>query len=252
MIFAFLGRITLFVHSIIVHFFFKELKYPDFTNQKKVTGEEHTLVNWNIQKGYNNFYRYSLNKTLYHLSKENPTHVLLEEVQSHSQAKFIQHNLGYNDMVYFNGLCFLTNETIKSTLQIYLKSKGKALNIKIKDKKGSRDYYNIFLVHLTHDLSQTIQCEEMRKIIETIEFETSLEKERVILLGDFNLNHKKFDSELKDKFQLVNKISKPTYPYIFPLLHLDRFYTNMCCNVNILNFDSSDHCAVKATLTLNP
>lgn len=252
MIFAFLGRVTLYLQSILINFFFKDLKYPDFSRSKNTSSEEHTLINWNIQKGYNNLYRYSLHKTLYYLSKESPTHILLEEVQSHSQAKYIQHNLGYNDMIFFNGLCFLTNESIKSTLQIHLKSKGKALNIKIKDKKGSRDYYNIFLVHLTHDLSQTIQRQEMRKIIETMEFETSLEKERVILLGDFNLNNTEFDGELKEKFHIVNKINKPTYPYIYPILYLDRFYTNMCSNVSILGFDSSDHCAVKATLTLNP
>lgn len=252
MIFAFIGRLLLYIHSIIISYIFKDKNYPDLSQKKETNGEEHTLINWNIQKGYNNFYRYSLDKTLYYLSKENPTHILLEEVQSPAQAKFIQHNLGYNDMVFFNGLCFLTNESIKSTLQIYLKTNGKALNIKIKDKKGSRDYYNIFLVHFTHDLSQTIQCEEMRKIIETMEHETSLEKERVILLGDFNLNKTKFDSELKEKFQLVNKISKPTYPYIYPILHLDRFYTNMCSNVDILPFNSSDHCAIRATLTLNP
>ena len=64
-------------------------------------------------------------------------------------------------MVFYNGLCFLTNGTIKSTVDYKLKGNATILNIKLKLGQGLRDYFNIFMVHFSNDISQTIQSNEM-------------------------------------------------------------------------------------------
>ena len=108
-------------------------KYPEVKtrNQNKTN---HTLVNWNIHKGYNNFYMYDLEKILCCLADQNTDHICLEEVQSLQQANYIKYILQYDDMVFYNGLCFLTNKVIKSTTEIKMKNRASVLKIKIKEK----------------------------------------------------------------------------------------------------------------------
>ena len=153
-------------------------------------------------------------------------------------------------MVYYNGLCFLTNQTIKSTIEIKMKNRANVLKIKIKERKDSRDYYNIYMVHLTSNISQQPQKEEMEQIIGFLDSETDLENEKVIVLGDFNINHKEFDGVLKDKFGLISKINEPTYPCLYPILHLDRLYTNMRVEAETVRSIYSDHKPIRGEIIL--
>jgi hypothetical protein len=248
MILAFLGRLIIQIHSYINGLLFEEPQYPDLKNRS--SDNSHKFINWNIQHGYDYLYRNTLNSTIYHLSSLNPNHVFLQEVKNEGQARYICHNLDYKDMVFYNGLCFLTNGTIKSTVDYKLGGNAAILNIKLKLGQDSRDYLNIFMVHFTNDLSQTIQANEMTKLIKILHDETELDRERLILLGDFNINHDTFDEELLTKYKLSNKVTAPTYPYLYPFLKLDRIYTNLNINTEILNFNSSDHKAVFGEIIL--
>lgn len=249
MILTFIGRLIYIFHELINKYFYTKRKYPEFRSNDK-HGDNHTFINWNIHKGYNNFYMYNLEKTLCFLSEQNADHLCLEEVQSMEQANYIKHNLHFDDMVYYNGLCFLTNQTIKSTIEIKMKNRANVLKIKIKERKDSRDYYNIYMVHLTSNISQQPQKEEMEQIIGFLHSETDLENEKVILLGDFNINHKEFDGVLKDKFGLISKINEPTYPCLYPILHLDRLYTNMRVEAETVRSIYSDHKPIRGEIIL--
>ena len=214
---AFIGRLICFMQQLINRYLFSKRKYPR-TNSSKRYDDNHTLVNWNIHKGYNNFYMYNLENVMCCLADVDADHLCLEEVQSIEQANYIKYNLKYNDMVFYNGLCFLTNKSIKSTTEIKMKNNANALKIKIREKEGSRDYYNIYLIHLTSDISQQTQSEEMEQLIGYLQDETELENEKLILLGDFNINHNKFDDELKQKFNLINYVNEATFPCLYPFL----------------------------------
>ena len=250
MILAFLGRLIIQLHSFLNGLLFDEPSYPDLKNKKTLSENSHKFINWNIQHGYDYLYRNTLNNTIYHLSSINPNHVFLQEVKNESQARFICHNLGFKDMVFYNGLCFLTNGTIKSTVDYKLKGNAAILNIKLKLGQGLRDYFNIFMVHFSNDISQTIQSKEMSLLLGILQDETDLDRERLMIVGDFNINHNNFDQELLTKYKLSNKVSEPTYPYLYPFLKLDRIYTNMNVSTEILNFNSSDHKAISGEIIL--
>ena len=86
--------------------------------------------------------------------------------------------------------------------------------------QGIRDYFNIFLVHFSNDLSQTIQNKEINLLSGILQDETDLDKERLMILGDFNINHNNFDEQFLSKYKLNNKVTEPTYPYLYPFFEI--------------------------------
>ena len=71
-----------------------------------------------------------------------------------------------------------------------MKNRASVLKIKIKEKNGSRDYYNIYLTHLTSDISQKLYENGHITYIRTDstfiseEFQTQLQRKVQMDYGD--------------------------------------------------------------------
>ena len=230
----------------IHHSFFKT--YRNYVKNPKNKVElpyktDLTLCTWNIHRGFDIYHNYRLLDILQYLEKQNFDIICLQEVHN---TKYIVESIPVNQTIFLSnalgmyhtshkGVSILSKYPIECietySYSIFEVSFGNNCNIS-KIKIPETEDIVIYNCHLNSDIFGYEQNEFIKKnnICSQIQ-NYNHEKQPVLVCGDFNSaswfnSIKKLKSTLGYPNSFKIKNYKPTFPSSYPLLKLDKIYTN--------------------------
>lgn len=208
--------------------YYKNLKQLQNIEEQKDTPILGKIISWNIQYGNGCFPNcFTFPKMIEFLRNETPEICILQEVldmPQYNQHNILKEKLDFQYSVYTPQSCFsnikMGNLVLSSNpIDIVYSS----LCFQLVETEVNHKKISIVNVHLTSDITCTVQNEEVDKLLEILK-----QRENILVVGDFNLPYWCSSiKKLKKELQIV-PTSSYTFPSVYPIIQFDYcFYRNL-------------------------